>query len=120
MHLQLPSSALLRLTWVLYAVPMIGALAVVFYLHASGELPVHADSVFASVLPGCVMVAMLTLAYRHLAPLHVAALVLWGFLICAYCLLVMPGTSQRLYDTFDISPEFAWKASRAIVVPMVE
>ena len=60
------------------------------------------------------------LADPRVPPPHVAATVLWGFLVCACCVLVLPGTRQRLYDTFHMRPELAWKVSRAVVVPMAE
>lgn len=55
--------------------------------------------------------------YRRLAPLHVAALVLWGFLICGASSQLQRVASPILFPTFDVT---ASRLERVVVAPLME
>ena len=63
MQPELRSTALPRFAWALYALPMVMGLAGLIHRRTIGGLPLHADSVFAAVLPGCLVVWLLAGSY---------------------------------------------------------
>lgn len=110
-----------RSKWVVSAVPSAIALVILGCVYARGWLPpVQASSVAAAVLPGCLVLLLLTRAVRPAAPADGIALVAWGALCCAYPLSVSGVSDRFLMSAFGVDEVLASKLSTAVVAPMLE